>query len=167
MASNNGRREVLLSGNASSVASNNGRAQVSSDMVTLTASGNSRDEGSSDVLTLTASGSYHKQVLFASAVETTKEIIRTETDSEGSTSSEGESFHEITTSEGEPYNTSDDEDEMRLQWLMEGVYYSPMKVVDKDPVHRNSLLLLDKDLLHHDDDIESTLVYIYHTSHVM
>ena len=59
MASNNGHKEVLLFGNASSVASNDGRAQVSSDMVTLTASGNSRDEDSSDVLTLTASGGYH------------------------------------------------------------------------------------------------------------
>ena len=151
MVSNNGHKEVLLSGHASSVASNNGCSQVSSDMVTMTASGNSHDEGSSDALTLTASGSYHKQVLFASTVETAKEIIRTETDSEGSTSSEGESFHEIT-SEGEPYNTSDDEDETRLQWLMEGVYYSPMKVFDKDPVHQNSLLLLDKILLHHYDD---------------
>ena len=37
-----------------------------------------------------------------------------ETNSKGSTSSEGESFREtsqITTREGEPYNTSDDEDQ--------------------------------------------------------
>ena len=71
-------------------------------------------------------------------------------------SSEDESFHELTTSEGESYCTSDDEDEMRLHLLMEGSYaYSLKKYFAKDAVQRNSLLLLDKDLQYEVDYIES------------
>ena len=86
-------------------------------------------------------------------------VLEEETTHSGNVSdstSEDKSFHEITTSEGESYCTSDDEDEMRLQLLMEGSYaYSPKKFFVKDAVQRNSLLLLDKDLQYEIDYIES------------
>ena len=75
-------------------------------------------------------------------------------------SSQDESFHEIMTSEGESYSSSDDEDETRLHLLMEGSYtYSPRKIFAKDTVQQNSLLLIDKDLQYEtDEDIEGWFV---------
>ena len=62
-----------------------------------------------------------------------------------------EEFCEITTSEGEPYDTSDEEDAELLQAALESAYTcSPFKQ-GRDPAERSSYLLLDKDLIDEDE----------------
>lgn len=101
-----------------------------------------------------ASSSGNKKVSFSSDIHFAEERIDTTivSDTEVSSEEEDESFCEITTSEGESYCTSDDEDETRLHLLIEGYAYSPVKIFAKDAVQRSSLLLLDKDL--QDDDYD-------------
>ena len=63
-------------------------------------------------------------------------------------SSAEDSFCEITTSEGETFNSSDDEDANRWQVLLEQAYTSsPDRLSSSavDPAQRSSLLFLDKD----------------------
>ena len=60
---------------------------------------------------------------------------------------EEKEFCEITTSEGEPYDTLDEEDAELLQAALESAYTcSPFKQ-GRDPAERSSYLLLDKDLM--------------------
>ena len=64
---------------------------------------------------------------------------------------EEEEFCEITTSEGEPYDTSDEEDAELLQAALESAYTcSPFKQ-GRDAAERSSYLLLDKDLIDKDE----------------
>ena len=63
-------------------------------------------------------------------------------------SSAEDSFCEITTSEGESFNSLDDEDANRWQILLEQAYMSsPNQILSSavDPAQRSSLLFLDKD----------------------
>ena len=81
-------------------------------------------------------------------------IGENESDSEDSEENidSGEEFYEITTSEGEPYDTSDEEDAEFLQLALESAYAcSPRKA--REPAELSSYLLLDKDFVE-DDDID-------------
>ena len=64
-------------------------------------------------------------------------------------SSDEESFYEITTSEAESFCSSDEEDAERLNFIIEGAFSgSPAKLSYTEPALRDSLLLLDKDLVY-------------------
>ena len=65
-----------------------------------------------------------------------------------------DSFCEITTSEGESYNSSDDEDANSWEVLLEQAYTSSPDWFSSsavDPAQRSSLLFLDKDLIDSDE----------------
>ena len=101
-----------------------------------------------------ASGSTceRKQVSFSEvvAVEGCSEIL------ESDLSSSEESFVEIVTSEGDMFLSSDEEDEMRVQTILEGVYSCNPELFRSDYVdlvEKESLLLLDKDLLDSDESL--------------
>ena len=79
-----------------------------------------------------------KRVCFAETAS-----VHSDEDDEGS--SDDESFREITTSEGESFCSSDEEDATRLELLYQSV--PPSVEARLDPVERSSLLWLDKDLL--------------------
>ncbi|XP_065911590.1 uncharacterized protein [Dysidea avara] len=82
----------------------------------------------------------------------TMAIAENKSDNEASDDS-GDDFCEITTSEGEPYNTSDEEDAEFLQMALESVYAcSPRKT--REAAERSSYLLLDKDFVEDEDDID-------------
>ena len=75
---------------------------------------------------------------------------------ESDLSNSEESFAEIVTSEGDPFLSSDEEDEMRVQTILEGVYSCNPALFRSDhvdPVEKESLLLLDKDLLDSDETL--------------
>ena len=70
--------------------------------------------------------------------------------------SSDESFVEITTSEEDLFSSSDDEDERRLQMILEGIHScNPALFASShvDLVEKQSLLLLDKDLLDSDESL--------------
>ena len=120
----------------------------------------SSSEANVETLVKTVTSSCDYRVSFSSDVRVLEEGLTTHSgNTSDSSSSEDDSFHEITTSEGESYCTSDDEDDARFQLLMKGSYaYSPREnLFSKDAVQRNSLLLLDKDLQYdsHDEYTES------------
>ena len=101
-----------------------------------------------------ASGSTceRKKVSFSEvvAVEGCSEIL------ESDLLSSEESFAEIVTSEGDTFLSSDEEDEMRVQTILEGVYSCNSALFRSDhvdPVEKESLLLLDKDLLDSDESL--------------
>ena len=78
-------------------------------------------------------------------------------DSPGESSDSDSDFREIITSSSEAVATSDEEDLELLELALESAYTcSPSKFAG-DPCMRNSLLLLDKDLLD-DEDVEGTRV---------
>ena len=93
-----------------------------------------------------------KKVSFSEivAVEGCSEII------ESDASSSDESFVEIITSEEDLFLSSDEEDETRLQTMLEGVYSCnpALFLSDRvDPVEKESLFLLDKYLLDSDESL--------------
>lgn len=70
--------------------------------------------------------------------------------------SSDESFVEIITSEEDLFSSSAEEDETRLQMMLEGVHSCNPALFSSDrvdPVERESLLLLDKDLLDSDESL--------------
>lgn len=78
-------------------------------------------------------------------------------DNPGDSSDSDSDFREIVTSSSEAVATSDEEDLELLELALESAYTcSPSKYAG-DPCMRNSLLLLDKDLLD-DEDVEGTRV---------
>ena len=80
-------------------------------------------------------------------------------DNPGDSSDSDSDFREIITSSSEAVATSDEEDLELLELALESAYTcSPSKFAG-DPCMRNSLLLLDKDLLD-DEDVEGTLVCV-------
>ena len=88
----------------------------------------------------------------------TMAIAENKSDNEASDDS-GDDFCEITTSEGEPYNTSDEEDAEFLQMALESVYAcSPRKT--REAAERSSYLLLDKDFVEDEDDIDDLGNYL-------
>ena len=56
------------------------------------------------------------------------------------------------TSEGEVLSSGDDDDAEMLQTVFEGVYSTSFVSARNDPVERDSLLLLDKDLMESDSE---------------
>ena len=85
------------------------------------------------------------------------EVVAIDEILESDASSSDESFCEIiTSSEEELLLSSDEEDETRLQTILEGVYSCnpALFLTDHvDPVEKESLLLLDKDLLDSDESL--------------
>ena len=102
-----------------------------------------------------------KRVRFSdSAVEAAREGSEHEEDDH---SSAEDSFCEITTSEGESFNSSDDEDANRWQVLLEQAYTSSpdrFSSLAVDPAQRSSLLLLDKDFIDSDELSEGRCVVV-------
>lgn len=95
-----------------------------------------------------------KKVSFSEVVafkgEDDREIL------ESDVSSSDESFAEIVTSEEDLFSSSDEEDEMRLQMMLEGIHSCNPTLFSFDyidPVGKESLLLLDKDLLDSDESL--------------
>ena len=75
---------------------------------------------------------------------------------ESDVSSSDESFVEIITSEEDLFSSSDEEDEARLQMMLEGIHSCNPALFSSDyidPVGKESLLLLDKDLLDSDESL--------------
>ena len=101
-----------------------------------------------------------KRVTFS---DVTAEAARDDSEREESDHSSAEdSFCEITTSEGESFHSSDDEDAERWQMFLEQAYVTSPHRLSRtvSPAQRTSLLLLDKDLVDSDELSEGECVHV-------